>query len=42
LHTLSGAGGVSLVDVKRTELSAHGLLIEIAREGRKLVRRLRG
>ncbi|SDC31770.1 hypothetical protein SAMN05444678_102287 [Sphingomonas sp. YR710] len=41
LHTLSAAGDVSLVDVKRTELSAHGLSIEIAREAKKLARRLR-
>lgn len=41
LHTLSAAGPVSLVDVKRTELSVHGLTIEVAREARKLGRRLR-
>jgi hypothetical protein len=40
LHTLAGAGPVTLIDVKRTELSAHGLSIEIARETRKLARRL--
>ena len=41
LHTLSAAGDVTLVDVKRTELSAHGLSIEIQREAGKLLRRLR-
>jgi hypothetical protein len=29
LHTLSAAGGVTLVDMKRTELSLHGLGVEI-------------
>lgn len=38
LHTLAAAGPVTLVDVKRTELSVHGLAIEIARETKKLVR----
>ena len=42
LHTLSAAGDLTLIDVKRTELSAHGLSIEIRREMGKLVRRLRG
>jgi hypothetical protein len=42
LHTLSAAGDVTLVDVKRTELSPHGLSIEAVREARKLIRRLRG
>jgi hypothetical protein len=41
LHTLSAAGDVTLIDVKRTELSAHGLSIEITREARKLMRRIR-
>jgi hypothetical protein len=41
LHTLSAAGDVTLIDVKRTELSALGLSIELARELRKLVRRIR-
>ena len=36
LHTLSEAGPVTLFDVKRTQLSAHGLAIEGAREWRKL------
>lgn len=42
LHTLSAAGDVTLIDVKRTELSMHGLSIELAREGRKLLRRMCG
>jgi hypothetical protein len=41
LHTLAAAGDITLIDVKRTELSAHGLSIELAREARKLMRRLR-
>jgi hypothetical protein len=41
LHTLAAAGDVTLIDAKRTELSAHGLSIELARETKKLVRRLR-
>lgn len=36
LHTLASAGPVTLIDVKRTELSLHGLSIEIRREARKL------
>ena len=36
LHTLSAAGEVTLVDVKRTELSARGLGIEIVRHARRL------
>jgi hypothetical protein len=40
MHTLAAAGDVTLIDVKRTELSAHGLSIELAREARKLVRRI--
>jgi len=39
LHTLSAARDVTLIDVKRTILSAHGISIEIAREVQKLVRR---
>lgn len=39
LHTLSAAGAITLVDMKRTELSAHGLAIQlgerIRREWRK-------
>ena len=35
LHTLAAAGPVTLIDVKRTELSLHGLGIEIRREVRK-------
>ena len=40
-HTLAAAGDVTLIDVKRTELSAHGLSIEIRREAGKLIRRMR-
>ena len=40
-HTLSSAGPVTLVDMKRTELSLHGLSIEARREAGKLARRLR-
>jgi len=39
LHTLSGAGPVTLVDMKRTELSLEGLAIELRREVGKLARR---
>ena len=35
MHTLAAAGDVTLIDVKRTELSAHGLSIELMREVRK-------
>jgi hypothetical protein len=42
MHTLAAAGDVTLIDVKRTELSLHGLSIEAMREARKLVRRRRG
>ena len=35
-HTLSAAGPVTLVDMKRTELSLHGLSIEAVREVKKL------
>lgn len=35
MHTLAAAGEVTLIDVKRTELSAHGLSIELVREVRK-------
>lgn len=41
-HTLAGAGDVTLVDMKRTELSPHGLAIEIRREAGKLSRKLLG
>ena len=41
LHTLAAAGDVTLVDVKRTELSARGLGIEMRREAAKLMRKLR-
>jgi hypothetical protein len=41
LHTLAAAANVTLIDVKRTELSLHGLSIEAVREGRKLVRKMR-
>lgn len=40
MHTLSAAGEVTLFDVKETVLNAHGLLIEIGRECRKLGRRI--
>ena len=40
-HTLAAAGPVTLVDMKRTELSAHGLSIEAVRELKKLGRRFR-
>ena len=42
LHTLSAVGDVTLVDAKHTELSLHGLAIEVRREARKLTRRLAG
>jgi len=38
LHTMAAAGDVTLIDVKRTELSLHGLSIEAMRELRKLLR----
>lgn len=41
LHTLAAAGPVTLVDMKRTELSLHGLSIEAVRELRKLGRWIR-
>ena len=37
MHTLSAAGDVTLLDVKRTELSLHGLSIKAVREARKLL-----
>ena len=40
MHTLAAAGDVTLIDVKRTELSAHGLSIEVTREARKLAHRI--
>jgi hypothetical protein len=40
LHTLAAAGDVTLIDVKRTELSLHGLSIEAVREVKKLRRKL--
>ncbi|AOX20998.1 glucosamine inositolphosphorylceramide transferase family protein [Kozakia baliensis] len=39
MHTLSAAGDVTLIDVKRTEFSPRGLSIEAIREGKKLMRR---
>lgn len=42
MHTLSGAGAVTLIDVKRTTLSLRGLAIEAQRELRRLPARLRG
>lgn len=41
LHTLAAAGDVTLVDCKRTILSARGLAIEARREAGKLLKRLR-
>lgn len=41
LHTLTAAGPVTLIDMKRTELSLHGLSIELRREAGKLVRAAR-
>lgn len=41
LHTLSAVGDLTLIDVKRTELSLRGLSIEAMREARKLAKRLR-
>jgi hypothetical protein len=38
LHTLAAAGPVTLVDMKRTILSPHGLVIEARRELGKLRR----
>lgn len=38
LHTFAAAGPVTLVDMKRTELSPHGLFIEARRELGKLIR----
>ncbi|AQT03943.1 formyl transferase [Acetobacter persici] len=40
MHTLSAAGAVTVFDVKRTELSAHGLSIELMRETRKILQKL--
>ena len=41
MHTLSAAGGATLIDVKRTELSLRGLGIEIQHGAAKARRRLR-
>ncbi len=41
LHTLAAAGPVTLVDMKRTELSLRGLSIEARREAAKLARRFK-
>ena len=40
LHTLAAAGDVTLIDVKRTELSLHGLSVELRRHVTKKLRRL--
>jgi len=40
MHTLAAVGEVSLIDVKRTELSPHGLSIELVRELRKVAGRI--
>lgn len=42
LHTLAGAGPVTLVDMKRTDLSLHGVAIQIGRERRRFTSRLGG
>ncbi len=42
MHTLSAAGPVTLIDVKRTRLSVRGLAIEARRELARLPARLRG
>lgn len=42
LHTLAAAGPVTLIDMKRTELSLHGLSIEARRELGKLTSRATG
>lgn len=39
LHTLSGAGPVTLVDMKRTDLSPRGIAIQIGREWRRFTSR---
>lgn len=39
MHTLSAAGSVTVFDVKRTELSAHGLSIELIRESKKFLQK---
>ena len=39
LHTLAAAGAVTLIDLKRSELSLHGLAIEARREAGKLLKR---
>lgn len=41
VHTLSAAGSVTLIDAKKTELSLHGLGIEIRHGIRKAGRRIR-
>jgi hypothetical protein len=40
LHTLAAAGPVTLVDVKRTELSLHGAAIQVGYKFRKARRRI--
>lgn len=39
LHTLAAAGDVTLIDVKRTELSLHGLSVELRRHAMKSLRK---
>jgi hypothetical protein len=39
LHTLAAAGEVTLIDVKRTQLSARGLWIDLRRKARRKLRR---
>ncbi|PZU06888.1 formyl transferase [Sphingomonas sp.] len=41
LHTLSGAGDITLVDMKRTELSLHGLSIQLGERIRREIRKRR-
>jgi hypothetical protein len=41
LHTLSAAGPVTLIDMKRTELSLHGLGVEIRHGFRKAAASIR-
>ncbi|MBS0989698.1 formyl transferase, partial [Acetobacter okinawensis] len=40
MHTLAAAGNVTLIDVKYTNLSAHGLGLQAWREVKKLARKI--
>ena len=42
LHTFSAAGPVTLIDVKRTELSVHGLAVQLGERVRREWRKRRG